>query len=292
MGIREEFRLKKLWCNELRTERFCVFQWRSPGIFFLVYRIAVAAYTLTWLIKTAIESKLPDDVSVTWGSFLTNWTYTLLTIYFLLHALIALVVYLLCRGSGLQLMRRLAPEQHRYLFHELGNAYEGFPQDPEERTPLTSSDDVHFELGNRVPWYFALLWVIFNAVSVSAIMVTIVFWCILFPGSGLHFDMENVQLHLVNSVLVLLEHAVTALPVRILHVIYPIIYGLIYMAFSLFYWVDDHSHVMYPILDWGKPGPTVGYVLLVGFVIMPIIQLLIYGFYRLRLAIYRRVSQN
>ena len=64
----------------------------------------------------------------TWGAYLTNWTYVLLTIYFLLHALIALTMYLCCRGTGLSLFGRLEPAQHRFLFHELGNPYSGYEQ--------------------------------------------------------------------------------------------------------------------------------------------------------------------
>lgn len=124
-------------------------------------------------------------------------------------------------------------------------------------------------------------------------MVTLVFWAILVPGSNLGMlTNDNLQLHLVNSILVLLEHVLTAIPVRLLHVIYPIIYGLIYMFFSLFYWVADHSHVMYFILDWNKPGPTIGYVILVGFVIMPIIHLIIYGIYRLKMFLFRKLYRE
>ena len=104
--------------------------------------------------------------------------------------------------------------------------------------------------------------------------------------------MSSLQLHLVNTLLVLLEHAVSAVPVRVLHVLYPIIYGVIYMIFSLVYWTGDHRRVMYDILDWNKPAATVGFVMLIGFVVVPVIHLAIYGLYRIRLATYKKICQR
>lgn len=142
----------------------------------------------------------------------------------------------------------------------------------------------------RQPWYVALIWIIFNSVSSAAIMVSIVFWGILVPFNAKlgKLSLTNLQLHLFNSILLLIEQSLTAIPVHLLHAVYPITYGLIYLLFSLFYWVDDHSHVMYEILDWNKPGPTIGYVFAVGFVIIPLLHLLIYLIYRLKLIILKK----
>lgn len=152
---------------------------------------------------------------------------------------------------------------------------------------------IWFFFSNSIPFYMAAIWILFNAVSVAAIVVSLVFWAILAPFSNVGMiNNENIQLHLVNSILILIEHLVTAIPVRVLHVVYPIIYGLIYVFFSLFYWVDDHSHVMYFILDWGKPGETIGYVILVGAVIIPIVHMIVYGIYRLKMYLFKKLYRN
>ena len=51
----------------------------------------------------------------------------------------------------------------------------------------------------------------------------------------------------------------TARPVRLGHVIYPIMEGLSYATFSLVYWAlggtgAGGTRWIYPMLDWGKPG--------------------------------------
>lgn len=285
-SFREEFRFRKLGFQDVQPERFCVFQWRTPGLLFVIYRIVLAVYTLVWLSLTASQyqsMEFAGQAAQAWSAYLTNWTYVLLTIYFTLHALITIIVYTVCCGSRLRLTQGQQHEEHWRLFHELSSeGYEHIPSDDQLA-------EVVYESRTSLPWYFALVWILFNAASVGAVMVSLVFWAILVPGSDLGMlTNDNIQLHLINSVLILIEHGVTAVPIRLLHVVYPILYGVIYALFSVFYWVDDHSHVMYFILDWGKPGPTVGYVFLVGLVIIPLIHLVIFGLYRLKLCLFQR----
>ncbi|CAG5119926.1 unnamed protein product [Candidula unifasciata] len=298
MSLREEFRVRKILFSGVATERFCVFQWRTPGLVYVIYRIVMAVYPTVWLALTSTDFQMPEVEGFgqvqAWGAYLTNWTYTLLTIYFLLHALVTLIVYILCRGAGLQLMHSRRPEDHKRLFHETLTTSHGYEEiHSDGGTHVVVADQGLVWLHNSIPFYMAIIWILFNAVSVAAVMVTLVFWAILVPYSNVGFiNNANIQLHLVNSILVLIEHLVTAIPVRLLHVVYPIIYGLIYVFFSLFYWVDDHSHVMYFILDWGKPGETIGYIILVGFVIIPIIHLIMYGIYRLKIRMFKKVYRD
>ena len=92
--------------------------------------------------------------------------------------------------------------------------------------------------------------------------------------------------------LVLLEHSVSAVPTRLLNVVNPILYCIIYTVFSIVFWEMDHTHVMYPILDWSKPGATTGVIVIVGFVVIPLIHFGFYGLYRLRMKIYKMVSHS
>ncbi|XP_059169688.1 uncharacterized protein LOC131951340 [Physella acuta] len=288
MSFREEFRFRKFGFQDVSTERFCVFQWRTPGALYVLYRLVLAVYTIVWLSITASHSRISDSFSMSWGSYLTNWTYVLLTIYFTLHAIVAVVAYTICCGAGLSFLHRKRSVDHWRLFHEVNQSagYEIISGQEEQRESV-------YVMRNSVPWYMGLVWILFNAASVGAVMVTLVFWAILVPGTQLGtLTVDNLQLHLVNSILIILEHAVTALPVRLFHVIYPIFYGLIYVFFSIFYWVDDHSHVIYSILDWGNVGPTIGYVLLIGLVIIPVIHLCFYGFYRLKIILFRHCCQE
>lgn len=98
------------------------------------------------------------------------------------------------------------------------------------------------------------------------------------------------HLHLLNSIVILLEMALSAIPVRLLHGLYPLIFGLIYVIFSAIYWAMDHENVLYPnVLDWNQPGMTVIVTLGLAIVIVPLLQLFLFGLYNLRLKIYKRI---
>ncbi|XP_055881420.1 protein rolling stone-like [Biomphalaria glabrata] len=283
LSLRKEFRVKNFGFQDVHIGRFCTFQWRLPGSIFLIYRIVIAIYVIVWLSLTANDSSGGFLGSLSWGAFLTNWTYILLTLYFTYYAVLTIIVYLARWRSPRNLFRRQQSSEHWQLFSEMSaNGYEEVPSDGEVSAVTTYTR-------SPVPWYYAIVWILLNAASVGAIMVSLVFWAILVPGSNLgQMTNSNIQLHLINSVLILIEHAVIAIPIRLLHVIYPLIYGVIYVFFSVFYWVDDHSHVMYEILNWNNPGPTIGFVILIGFVIIPIIHILIYCLYRLKMNIFHR----
>ncbi|XP_059169687.1 protein rolling stone-like [Physella acuta] len=288
MSFREEFSFRKFGFQDIAIERFCIFQWRAPGAIYVFYRLVLAVYTNVWLTLKAINPNVDTYFPLPWGAYLTNWTYILLTIYFTVHAIVTIVVYAICRGSGLPFLHRRCSVDHWRLFHEVNQSagYEIISGQEEQRESV-------YTIRNSIPWYMGLVWLLFSAASVATINDTFVFWAILVPGSKFGtLNTDNEQMHLVNCVLVALEHAVTAIPIRLLHVIYPIMYGFVYVFFSIFYWVDNHDHVMYPILEWGNLGPTIGYVFLIGFVIIPVVHICFYILYRLKIALFRCCCQE
>ena len=87
-----------------------------------------------------------------------------------------------------------------------------------------------------------------------------------------------------------LDNFVAAIPVRLLHIIYPMIYGLVYVAWSVIYfYMDPENNVLYvKLLDWNYPEITIPVILGVLFLMMPLIQLFWFGCYRLRLTIFQK----
>ncbi|GFN90934.1 protein rolling stone-like [Plakobranchus ocellatus] len=321
MSFRDEFRLSRFGFQDTCRERFLTFHWRAPGILYILYRLGLACYTLAILSQGIIhQESLPNQSKKiqAWLAYLTNWTYILLTVYFCYHALVTLAVYHSCQGLKLKIFRRMDFTEHKYLFRELYVTSTGYQQatasedDPMDIVDSSNTNTMPEGLCNqinddeddpmeiidpsdRIPWYLCLLWILYNTATVFALVVTIVFWGALAPRISLSrlASAENLQFHMVNSALVLIELCLTAIPVRFLHVVYPFAYGVAYGLFSVIYWAVDHKHVMYPILDWSKsPGIAAACVLLIGFVLVPVLQLLIYGVHRLKLAIFRRFCWN
>jgi len=100
--------------------------------------------------------------------------------------------------------------------------------------------------------------------------------------------------HSLNTIYVVVDMFANAIPVRIYHMIYPLLTGLVYTVFNVLYFVNDGRGpngrpYAYDLMDWRYPlGSTV--TVLLGFVLSTIAQFLLYGFYRARLAAHRRLT--
>lgn len=195
-----------------------------------------------------------------------------------------------CRRGG-SLCHGLSTENHRHMFHEIqvqpslwaSGEYDVIPGSAPE-------DEIDVEMRTiTLSWLTKLVWLLYNVASSACIMVSLVFWIVLFPMftmSGTEL-MINIQLHAVTSVIILLEMCVSAIPIRLFHYVYSLGYGVIYVVFSGFYYAEDHRHILYPlVLDWSKPGTTVLAMVLLAFVGLPLIQLALFGIYKLKLFIY------
>ncbi|GFS16080.1 protein rolling stone-like [Elysia marginata] len=137
-----------------------------------------------------------------------------------------------------------------------------------------------------LPWYFKISWLLSDIITPVAPIVTVVFFGALWTGFPL--DIFNINTHALNSVLVFLDQVISARPIRLLHVVAPIIYGFVYNIFNLIYWTFDHEeHLIYPgVIDWNTPGRTILNVFAIAFVLIPTTTFMWFLFYRFKLAIY------
>nr|CUU98388.1 hypothetical transcript [Hymenolepis microstoma] len=111
--------------------------------------------------------------------------------------------------------------------------------------------------------------------STNAVMVTsLVYWAILWkPGNSRFYRLESEFKHSIPALTVVLDVCINGLPIRLLHVIYPVIFGILYSTFSFLYYDTGHVQPIYPVLDWSNPAKaavvclliiTVGLVVQVG----------------------------
>nr|KAG5708440.1 hypothetical protein BaRGS_026167 [Batillaria attramentaria] len=142
------------------------------------------------------------------------------------------------------------------------------------------------------PWYVKMYWVVSNMIQAFAIVVTVIYFTAVFEPKRI--PLHDINVHGINSVILFIDVAVCARPVRLLHAIYPVVYGLTYVVWSAIYWsLDNENNVLYKnVLDWNVPGLTVGVILLLGFIGIPLLQLLHFGIFRLRLIIYKQIYDD
>lgn len=228
---------------------------------------------MSWLMKVAITSGefIPPWANQTYPFmvWLTSWAFVLLNV----HLFLALLLTVYHNAKRGRLLNNSTPNQAIFYHSESDyhNEYE-----PVEVVLVRSRP--------RTPFLMKLSWLVFAVISNGAIIVSIVYFAALFPQmKNPSLNAVDFHLHGMNSIVILLDMIVTSYPVHLLHMIYPAIFGILYVLFSVFYWLPDHDRVLYPkVLDWNHPGQTMLVVCILLFVAVPLIQLFLYAIFKLR----------
>lgn len=271
-----------------------VFQWRVPVGVMLVYRCVLAVYTSFWLIYSCQNSFiLMNGINISVLAFLTTWTYIVLTLYLVLHFLSCAFF---CCKADVRVWKRLSTENHRRLFGELRIEPSLWAHEEYEYVPGNEDQEMNEVTVVRPPNMPNILekvvWMLFNVASSGCLLVTIIFWTMLYPymhGLSGYELLVNFQLHAVTSIIIVLEHILTAIPVRFLHFVYTLGYGLIYIAFSGILYSVDHRYVLYKnVLDWSKPGSTAVVCCITAFVALPLLQLVLHVVYWIKVRLLDR----
>lgn len=93
---------------------------------------------------------------------------------------------------------------------------------------------------------------------------------------------STINKHGINFLYSILIIIASRKPIKLQHVYMPVLFSLCYMIFTVIYFAATEIRV-YPILDWSKPGKAIKWVVLYTFVCVPIVHLLLFGLYRLKL---------
>ncbi|KAK7105564.1 protein rolling stone-like [Littorina saxatilis] len=270
-SVRDEFKLTHFCFGGVKTERFCYFLWNPPGWVYLCYRAVLMVYTVTCvgIIATNRPVQVPD---ARWWSYLTQWSNLSLCLHLSLHCAVAVFVHC-TKICG-----------HRIDPHPQG--------DPGRLNDDNNTNNDHHaeQLDDRPPWYVCLVWISFNITSTVSLMVTLVYYVfyrfIPFYNPDIS-SFANVQKHAINTLIVMIEQLVTAVPCRLYHVIYPLLFCIVYLIYSVIVWADDRTMIVYPnFLDWGNPAKTIGLMAAVGLVVIPVLHALFFGIHKAKMAIY------
>ncbi|XP_061179102.1 protein rolling stone-like [Saccostrea echinata] len=139
------------------------------------------------------------------------------------------------------------------------------------------SNEELLESDMEIPWYVKIQWILFNVSTVTAFVITVLFYTLLTPT----LTANSILTHAVNSLYALSNLAICAKPVRILHVYQPVILALLYSVFSVIFH-EAGGGTIYSILDWDKVQNTVLLSLGVIFIVVPLIHLVCFTIYKIR----------
>ena len=195
-----------------------------------------------------------------WIIFLTNWGGTVCVIY-------------LVFGSALSIYYKYnTPLQPSKIF---GSSY--FASSELELTSTSGNDnkDVVFQetsLANILPMAVRIYWLIANLAYIIGALIVILYWGFVHQarflvGFGPAFG--NINMHGIIYLLVVFDFWMSSIPIRVMHGIYSIAFGLTYALFSAIFTLQT-GHAIYPVLKWNAaPGQAVVFCLIaLGFAVL------------------------
>lgn len=235
-----------------------------------------------------------------WFLWLSNWSFLLVTVYFICATIVTAVHYKRERKqTGISVGDQMKIGEAKSTSkpkcgedadsdrnsnnicdsnNQLGTNYACNDNDD---VPCTAEAS---EASQALPmaWFYEALWVIYNIASVAAVLVTLAFWSLLFSAdNGIRF--ATFTFHGVNSIVMIADTMLSSIPVRLFHVIYPMLYCVAYIMFTVIYWGAGGPNYIYPQTDYtGRPVLAAVSQLCLFFIGIPLCQCIIFGFYRLR----------
>ena len=279
------------------------------------YRLLLALYCVCWIIYSIIS-----DTTWKWFIFLTDWTFFCVTSYFIWSTVISVIYWIhSCKATNHEPQEQCLAEERGNFSTEQSSAATSCYLTPRQSASADSSDglleeqyyDVFEDTGPlhatdqeirqndssthadhacdvdySQAWYHKVSWLFFIIAANNSLPVTVVYWTLLY--TGFHVGEIDITFHLLNSVFMLTETCLSSIPVRIFHMVYAMLYGILYVLFSVVYWLlggtnDSGDRFIYPILDYGgEPYTAVVLVVLFGVVGLPVAQLVHFGLFKLR----------
>ncbi|XP_062924264.1 protein rolling stone [Mobula hypostoma] len=280
----QEFTVKKISPIARKPQLILQSQWRLHPVIWLCYRIFMAVYSLTWCICSGVQTN-----NVKWFIFLTHLTYIMLTAYFNL----ALINLICCMAFG----RRKETQNVK----EASLAELSLPN-PKAATEVEGGSSSWIKRKefpappSLLQYPINIQWGLLNLICVTSLYVTIAFWSIDYVPGRAAPDSININVHVVNSVLVLLEIGMTAAPVHLVHFIYVLLYCLSYILFTIVYWALGGTNLrgklyIYRILNYSKSlGAAAGCIIGSLCIVLPLLQFLMWNLHLLRCHIYLRLT--
>lgn len=254
--IRDEFKFENLRLQHKSPHLFVTSQWQQNNrmsCLYLGYRLFWALYFCMWAVWAWVGNMGYDsDISQKkyFMLYMTNWGIWTLAIDTTIQAI---------------------------------NVILHFKRISEEGDPTYPS----------MPPLIRVSWVLSNITGSLHLFITLAYWITVYPyRSDEHLNEIGVNTHIMPCFYILIDTLTTATPRRLLHAYQPSLFLTTYVLFNLTYFlcggVDYLGRpALYPVLDWTRPGSTVGIISAVLLLVIPVLHAILCGLYAARIKAWR-----
>ncbi|XP_075151374.1 protein rolling stone [Haematobia irritans] len=142
---------------------------------------------------------------------------------------------------------------------------------------------------------FRIYWAIHITTLVVSIVITIIYWSLLYDANESNLTATNILTHALNSILMFVDLLIVAHPLRLLHVFLPVVFGIIYAIFSAIYQLCGGKNIkgkpyIYHVIDWDTPVNAT--LTVIGCLLLScVVYMALFTIYKLRTLLYRRVNK-
>ncbi|KAH9524680.1 hypothetical protein Btru_027520 [Bulinus truncatus] len=272
-------------------EDFLLPWWSENVLWYAIWSSFCSVYCVSMIVYSGLCSEHGVKILI----WLTYWSFYCLTLRFILNA-VNCWYYVCCSNEKLKeasgqcsknedvegMCMQCCIIQHDQSRKEL----------KEKNSECLNSTNVYIE--KKCQTSIALQWLLQNISNVSSVMVTIMFWTVVYTGNTQTF--VSINSHILNSILVLVDIMISRAPVRIQHVYMPLVYNLIYVLFTMIYWLAGGTNqkgepYIYKILDYSNtPGKAAMAIVLVCLIALPMTHIGLWGLFKLRQAIHKHYN--
>ena len=258
-------------------------RWQCQMLY-LLYRWIIAIF---FVVEIGVIGHAQSTIEAKYFIYLTNLGFMMLTLYTVWSA--TAVTYRFIRVHACHREEEEKEEEEEY--------QEIDPSTLEEHEPQGCCGVVT----NNISWYQMVNWLLFTLGVEIALGITLLFWSLLYRPGTHDIDYTshtNLVPHLVNGITAVLETWLTSIPIRLLHFIYPAVFGVGYVVFTGIYFAangtDPHGNsFIYPVLDYeNKPGIAIAIDVVAIIVLLPALHLLFFIQYMIRSALANWLKKN
>ena len=241
----------------------------------MAYRLIVTVYNLAWLFYNIHLYK----ASLMFIYF-TNWTYTILSIFFVFATTLSSIALYKNLKKETETPTLATDEQTTEIEMEPGN-YGAVDQEHDD-----ASEKDALQCHQKLFWFTHVI------AATAGLLITAGYWSVLAGDDPV--DANNITKHALNSVFMVIDTSLSAIPVRLLHSLYVLLYILIYLVFTFIYWLlggtDNQGNTyIYKGLDYDNFEPIiVGLMAVSLLVVLPVLHLILFGITKLRDHLYRK----
>ena len=214
--------------------------------------------------------------------YLTNWTYTILNIYFVFATTLSCIALYKDLKKETETITLATDEQAAEI--EMGHGNYGAVD--EERDDASEKDTLLCH--HKLFWFFHVI------AATTGFSITVVFWSVLKDEPDNPVDANSITKHALSSVFMVIDTSLSAIPVRLMHYLYAFLYILIYIVFTVTFWLlggtgYQGNTYIYKSLDYDNFEPiVVGLMVACLLVVLPVLHLTLFGIAKLRDHLYRK----